>query len=472
MSRARPENARPPDDAATTGAPDACDDDWRDVFYLEAFLDLSLSGRPIERREQVWIKRFLTNRGRPHLDRRMAEILRVGHGDPDELQRLVARAAAELSMGEKRRFLYNLAQLAQSRGPLSPPEYERILDLAEKLGVTDVEADAVLHSVYRVNDTFIIILGLLALGTIVYLTRSVFIPLVISIFVTMIVNRIDSSIGQLLHLRRLRWFTKLAAMVVILGALFGLVMATIVAGTDIASRFPGYEARFEAALYASETSRAVLVWLAEKGVLGPLQQLPVGDLVSGFLGSLVSLLSNFVLVVVFTGFLVFSSSAFTGVLAEMNNKIGTYIGIKSLVCLATGGAVYLLCLGFGIDFALFWALLAFLLNFIPVVGSIVASAPPVLLAVVQLESWAAILLFALALVLVNVLLGQVLEPRLMGRRLAIKPLAILLGLLFWGVLWGVPGMFLATPLMVLLRIVASYFPFSRSFERLLATDTT
>jgi hypothetical protein len=93
MSRARPENARPPDDAATTGAPDACDDDWRDVFYLEAFLDLSLSGRPIERREQVWIKRFLTNRGRPHLDRRMAEILRVGHGDPDELQRLVARAS-------------------------------------------------------------------------------------------------------------------------------------------------------------------------------------------------------------------------------------------------------------------------------------------------------------------------------------------------------------------------------------------
>jgi len=60
----------------------------------------------------------------------------------------------------------------------------------------------------------------------------------------------------------------------------------------------------------------------------------------------------------------------------------------------------------------------------------------------------------------------------MGSRLALKPVAILLGLIFWGLLWGIPGMVLATPLMVLLRILASYFNFSRSFQRLLATETT
>lgn len=447
-------------------------EDWRDVFYLEAFLDLSLADRPIERRERVWIKRFLANRDKPHLYRRMDEIIQAGRCDADELRLLVRRAAAELSMGEKRRFLYNLAQLFQSKGTLSTPAYGRILDLAETLGVPDTEADAMLHSVYRINDTFIAILGLLACGVIVYLTRSVFVPLVISIFLTMIINRIDGAIASVLRLRRLRWFTKLAAMVAILGVLFGLVMAAIVSGTDIASRYPEYESRFVTALHESETAQSVLAWLGDKGVLAPLEQLPIGDLVSDFLGSLLSLLSNFVLVVIFTGFLVFSSSSFTGVLAEMNKKVGTYISTKSLVCLLTGLTVYVLCSVFGVDFALFWALLAFLLNFIPVVGSIIASLPPILLAVVQLDSWTAIVFFLVLMTVSNTFLGQVLEPKLMGARLALKPVAILLGLVFWGLLWGIPGMFLATPLMVLLRILASYYNFSRRFERLLATDTT
>ena len=445
--------------------------DWRDVFYLNAFLNLSLADPPIERREQVWIKRFLENRGSPHLYRRMEEIIQIGHCDADELSRLVNRAANELSMGEKRRFIYNLAQLFQSKGSLSTSEYERILDLAEKIGVPDTEADAMLHSVYRINDTFIAILGLLAGGTIIYLTRSVFIPLVISIFITMIINRIDLQIATTLKLRRLRWFTKLTAMVVILGVLFGLVMVAIISGADIASRFSEYKSRFDTALQNSATAQITLAWLGEKGILMQLKQLPVGDMVSGFLTSLVSLLSNFVLVAIFTGFLVISSSSFTGVLAEMNKKIGTYISIKSLICLLTGFAVFFLCKGFSIDFALFWALLAFLLNYIPVVGAIIASLPPILLSIIQFDSQAAIIFFILSMTLLNVLLGQVIEPKLMGTRLAIKPVAILLGLVFWGLLWGIPGMFLATPLMVLIRILASYFNFSRSFERLLATDT-
>jgi AI-2 transport protein TqsA len=249
-------------------------------------------------------------------------------------------------------------------------------------------------------------------------------------------------------------------------------MAAIVSGTDIAGHVPEYRSRLDTALRDSESAQVVLAWLGDHGVLGQLRQLPIGDWVTGFLGSLISLLSNFVLVVIFTGFLVISSSAFTGVLAEMNRKVGTYISTLTLICLLTGVTVYLLCLGFGVDFALFWALMAFLLNFIPVVGAIVSCVPPILLAVIQLDSWIAIAVFAVSLALVNVLLGQVLQPKIMGDRLALKPVAVLLGLIFWGLLWGIPGMFLATPLMVLLRILASYFNFSRGFERLVSTDTT
>ena len=106
---------------------------------------------------------------------------------------------------------------------------------------------------------------------------------------------------------------------------------------------------------------------------------------------------NIVLVVIFTGFMVFSSSRFTGLLQEMNETIGAYIAVKTLMCLLTGALFVVMCWIFGIDFALFWGLLAFLLNYIPSVGSIIATLPLILLAAIQLHSWPRVALFAVIL---------------------------------------------------------------------------
>jgi predicted PurR-regulated permease PerM len=382
----------------------------------------------------------------------MNAILERGCCDHRDLEPLAERAARELSATEKRRFIYNLAQLFQSKGSLSDKEYEAILDLAEKIGVPDTQADSIIHSVYNINITFTAIMGLLAMVAILYFGAVVIVPLVIAIFITMIINKVESGIAKTLSLSRFRLLTKLGAMVLILGVLFGLIMAAVVSGKDIATRLPHYEAKIGTTLEQSAVAQEVLAWLQEKGVLAQLKQIPFGRTVSNFLGSLITLLGYFVLVVIFTGFLVFSSSSFTGILQEMNDKIGAYIGIKTLICLLTGLLAYGLCVIFGIDFALFWAVLAFLLNYIPTVGAIIATLPPILLAMIQLDSWPLIVLFVVLFTVPQVILGQVLEP------------------IFWGLLWGIPGMFLATPLMALLRILSSYFNFSRPFERLLAAD--
>ena len=84
---------------------------WRDVFYLNVFMDVALTQRQIERHERVWIHRFLANRGAPELYRQMEETIAVGHVDQAALETGFAHAAHELSPGEKRRFVYNLAQL-------------------------------------------------------------------------------------------------------------------------------------------------------------------------------------------------------------------------------------------------------------------------------------------------------------------------------------------------------------------------
>jgi predicted PurR-regulated permease PerM len=465
-----PQEPTPPTDPPAEEAIEVTGEDWRGLFHLYCFLDLSLSDRKLERREVVWIKRYLTNHGMRHLHPHMYALIGQGGCDQRVLGQLVERAARKLNMGEKRRFIYNLAQLVQSKGSIGQAEYENILNLSEKIGVPDTEADAIINSVYNVNDTFMTIVGMLAIGAILYFTQVVIVPLVIAIFITMIILKVEGAIASALHLRRFRWLNKLAAMVLVLGFFFGLAMAASVSGRDIANRFPYYEDRISHALQSSETAQAALEWFQESGVVDQLKQVPVGSMVSSFLGSLFKLLGNFLLIVIFTGFLVFSSSSFTGILQEMNEKISAYISVKTLISLLTGALVYALCRIFGIDFALFWAILGFLLNYIPSVGSIAASIPPILLSMVQLESWALVGLFALIMTVTQIFLGQVLEPKLMGTRLALKPVAILLGLIFWGFLWGIPGMFLATPLMALLRILSSYFNFSRGFERLLAAD--
>ena len=448
------------------------DDSWIGQFHLFTFRSLTLADRNIERRELVWIKRFFLQRDQGHLYDQLLLLIDEDDLAPADLSELVSRARDRMPAADKRRFIYNMAQLCKSKGKISPEEYSNILGIAEKIGVEDTEADSIINSVFSINDSFTAIMGLLALGVILYVTQPVIVPMVIAMFITMIVNKVEGLVKVLPFFHTIRPLTKLGAMVVILGVLFGLIMSAVVSGQDIAKRWPTYEEKGRQALAQAQVmaEERNIPWPDHDAMIRQAQQLPIGSTVSGFFSSLFNLLGNFILVVVFTGFLVFSNIPYRGILQEMNEKIGIYISVKTIMGLLTGVGVYLICMGFGIDFALFWATISFLLNFIPSVGSIIASAPPIVLSMIQLGSWASVLFYGACLIVMHLLIGQVLEPKLMGSRLAVKPLAILLGLIFWGFLWGLPGMFLAAPLMALLRILASYFNFSRNFERMLAND--
>ena len=112
-----------------------------------------------------------------------------------------------------------------------------------------------------------------------------------------------------------------------------------------------------------------------------------------------------------------------------------------------------------VEFAASWGLLAFALNFIPTVGSIVASIPPILVAVVQFyPGFVLPLATALSLLAIQMLIGNIITPKVMGDRLNLSPVVILLSLLFWGWLWGVMGALLAMPLAAILKIVCENFP--------------
>jgi AI-2 transport protein TqsA len=125
--------------------------------------------------------------------------------------------------------------------------------------------------------------------------------------------------------------------------------------------------------------------------------------------------------------------------------------------MTTGLLVGLWTLAVGLDFPLFWGLTAFLLNYVPTVGSLVAAVPAVALGLVQLGPGGA-LLVALGYIVINVTIGNLIEPQVMGRGLGLSPLVVLLSLLFWGWVWGPLGMLLSLPLTMVLKIMVENVP--------------
>ncbi len=149
------------------------------------------------------------------------------------------------------------------------------------------------------------------------------------------------------------------------------------------------------------------------------------------------------------------------ILSRINEDIQTYIGIQSLASLLTASCVYLVLKIFGLPFAEFWALLTFVLNYIPVFGSILATIFPVLTAVVEFSNLLPVAILALIIVAIQFVIGNILLPRFMGNSLNLSPLTILISLAVWGKIWGITGMFLSVPIMVIINIILARFSATR-----------
>ena len=156
-------------------------------------------------------------------------------------------------------------------------------------------------------------------------------------------------------------------------------------------------------------------------------------------------------------------------LKKVLSSVNQYMLIKTLASLATAGIIWIWLWFLGIDFAVLWAILAFLLNFVPFVGSILMAIPAVLLALVQTDLQTTLLVAAGYLV-VNTLIGSILEPKIMGKGLGISTLAVFLSLIFWGFVLGTVGVFLSVPLTMVLIIAFDASPLTRPIAILLGPE--
>lgn len=256
-----------------------------------------------------------------------------------------------------------------------------------------------------------------------------------------------------------------ATLVAALGALFGFGSLAFQSLTDMQEALPRYIARLQT------IEADALRFLSDRGV--PLDPAAVHaafdparflDFIGGTLRGAATFTTSLFLVTIITVFLLAEAAGLPRKLAVVAGgadmtwlrrtavEVQRYLAIKTVISVATGVLVGLWCLLVGLDFPLFWGLTAFLLNYVPSIGSVIAAIPAVLLALVQLGSGSA-LIIAAGYLAINTLFGNIIEPAVMGRGLGLSPSVVIFSLLFWGFVWGPVGMLLSLPLTMIVKIV-------------------
>lgn len=151
-------------------------------------------------------------------------------------------------------------------------------------------------------------------------------------------------------------------------------------------------------------------------------------------------------------------------------KVGDYVALKTLINILLGFVCWAVLRYYGIDLAVFWAILTGVFNYIPYVGSLIAVLLPVFVSVGQYESLQTTVSLAMWLILVQNFVGYYLEPRLLGKQLNLSPLIIITSLAAWGALWGIAGAILSVPLTATIMIVFAAYPTTRPMAILLSQD--
>ena len=316
----------------------------------------------------------------------------------------------------------------------------------------------------RMTVALLAFLSLIALGTVLSSGRSVVIPLVLAmlasnIFIPFVRRGARKGIPPFLTVFV---FLVLFVGVCLMALIF--VNARVIA---LAQAFPRYYARLLALAQslANTYDLPVNFW----------EGLNLGDKATAYLfnlsGSAVSFLSNLILVMVFMVFILLGSpyfeykirKAFSSnnagrvqlVMEKISLQISRYLVTQTLISAATGILVwFFLAFFIGVDFPITWGILAFFLNFIPTIGSIIASVPPILVALVQFyPDLGPFVSSALGLLSIQMVMGNFLTPKLMGDQLNLSPVVVLLSLLLWGWLWGITGALLSVPIAAVIKII-------------------
>jgi AI-2 transport protein TqsA len=322
---------------------------------------------------------------------------------------------------------------------------------------------------------WIIVMGVIVALSALKFASSIVNMILLAMFFTLI------SLAPLEWLKKKKIPSTISIIIIILVLLILMGLTGTVIGTsanNFIEKLPFYEDKLND-LWNSISSFLSNYELIEEGS-NPLKELNPGKLLplaGSFFAGFGNVMANLLIIFIIFIFMIFESETFGKKVAHISSEsskqtqmiivqIRRYIGIKFITSLATGVSVTIALMIIGVDFPVLWGFLAFLLNFIPSIGSFIAAIPAVLLALIQLGPWVS-LVTIIVYFAINTIIGNIIEPQLMGKNLGISPLIVFISMIFFGYILGPIGMLIATPLIIMIKIIFDSRPVTRNIGILL-----
>lgn len=322
----------------------------------------------------------------------------------------------------------------------------------------------------RLRDFCLLVLTGIALTMALIYTRPVLVPLSFAVFVYVVTTPFLRWLN-----RRLKMPRAAAIALTFLVVFVTLALLVLLVATSLDAFFQGAHVYKDRILSFLDS---IVVFAESYGIeindqllRREVSSLPFFSFARTLTGGVFSFFGNFTLVIVFIMFLLLGERRQAKkpyLFEEVQNKVSRYVATKLLTSLSTGVLVGAILVSYGVELAFMFAVLTMLLNFIPSIGSVIATILPIPVLLLQFGlTWPFWIVLGLTS-LVQFSIGNGVEPKMLGESLELHPIAVLFFLIFWGLVWGIPGMFLAVPITAVLRIVFQKFEATRPVSDILA----
>ena len=322
----------------------------------------------------------------------------------------------------------------------------------------------------RTNNICLVILTIIAVAAVLNYTKPVLLPFIFSIFLYSTLTPLVAFIQEKMRVPRPLAITfSFFVLVLLLGAIVVILIFSVEDFINGADQYK--QSLTDMVLLAQSYANQLNISIDLQKIQKTLSSLPLLKYAQMLTSEVLSILGNIFLILIFTIFMIAGSkkkSPQNPMVNEILSKVSAYVSGKFFLSLATGFLVWLVLVLFDVELAFIFALLTVLLNFIPTIGSMLAIALPVPILLLQFQlSWSFFVVLAIT-GLIQFVIGNVIEPKMMGDSMDLHPITVLICFMFLGLIWGVAGMFLAVPITAILKIAFSRIEATRPFSEILA----
>jgi predicted PurR-regulated permease PerM len=337
----------------------------------------------------------------------------------------------------------------------------------------------------KATNKIYIFLVLTALVVVLIYAQGIIIPFILAILFWFMIRVIKKLLAKVRYFKHWpQWLLTIISSLILLSFLFLIVQMITMNIKYLSNTLPVYEASVNKITQSiNQKFNVELSSLLSEYI----NDLYLGGILSRLFSTLTSLFGDAFIVLIYLIFLLLEEHTFPKKLKAMYPELGphekmrtlvskidksvsNYIALKTMASFLTGFLSYFALLFIGVDTPFFWAFLIFILNFIPTIGSLVATLFPAVFALLQFGEFTPAILVLAIVGAIQVVVGNFIEPRAMGKTMNISPLVVILTLMLWGMMWGIPGMLLSVPITVILIIIMSEFDATRPIAILLSRD--